>query len=730
MLKEASSVGVGAAAEEPLPVTGAPSRWLAGVVLASCAYFAAARVGTALHLPSNHIAIAWPASGVALAAFHLIERRRWWLLALGVGAANMAANAAVGARLTPSALATLADLLEAAGGALVLERFDDRRVDMTSRRHIAALCLIVIAVTPLCALLGTAVPSSAAPFLERWRHWTIVDGVGIIFVAPAILAVAGWLERGRRLSTRSGVELTLLLAATMLTTWLAISSDISAPASAWTSRYLVFPWLAWSALRAGPAGAALTAFGMSAAAITTAIASTGVLAQDNAASTVLALQLFISIATLTTLGISSLEEHRRRAHKALLRANRELAARSAALESEVRRRSESEARVAGLKDDLSDVIDSMPLALIAVDQRDMVSQWNRRAEVVVGVDATQALGRSAGEVLAPFWPAVEASRGGERGAAAVRSERLYLDREGGRHAYDVTFYPLARGYLQGGVVMIGDVTEQERLQEVILQTEKMISLGGLAAGMAHEINNPLGIVAQAAQNVQRRTSPDLPANRQAAEAAGISLGGLQRYLAARGVHQFIEDIRAAAVRAGIIVANMLEFSRRSPSAKVALDLGEVLDRSLALAGSDFDLRKHYDFRSIQLVRRYADSLPPVRGVLIELEQVFLNLIKNAAQALAAGAQGAPRITLTTTQEGGYAVVVVEDNGPGMDEPTRRRVFEPFFTTKEPGVGTGLGLSVSFSIITGNHKGTISVRSSKGGGTAFTVRLPFAAEAAA
>jgi PAS domain S-box-containing protein len=710
-------------------VAGISSRSLLWIAVASCAYFAAARIGTALHLPSNHIAIAWPASGVALAAFHLIERRRWWLLALGVGLANLVANWAVKAQIGAAGLATIADLLEAAGGAALLARFARRRVDMTRLRDVVGLSMIALIVAPVCAVLGTALAPAggAAPFFERWRQWAIVDGVGIIFVAPVILGAAGWLARKHRPSTRARMGFALVVVATAATTWLTISADVSAPGSTLTSRYLVFPWLVLSALRSGPAGAAITASVMSSVAIATAIASTSLLAPETATNVVLALQLFISIATFTTLGIASLDAQRQRASRALLRANRALQARSAELEREVRGHRESEARVAGLKDDLADVIDSMPLALITVDQQDVINHWNRRAEAVVGVGVGEAWGRPAREVLADFWPAIEASRSRQHAPGNSGIERLHVERGGSRRSYGVTFYPLARGYVQGGVVMIGDITEQERLQEVIVQTEKMISLGGLAAGMAHEINNPLGIIAQAAQNVQRRTSADLPANRDAAAAAGLSLDSLQRYLEVRGVQQFIRDIRDAAARAAVIVSNMLEFSRRSPSAKVPVKLADVLDRALALAASDFDLRKQYDFRRIQIVREYAAALPPVVGVVIELEQVFLNLIKNAAQALAGGGQSAPRIRLCTSQEDRYALVTVEDNGPGMDEATRRRVFEPFFTTKQPGVGTGLGLSVSFAIITGNHKGTIAVNSSHGAGATFMIRLPLAPE---
>lgn len=720
-----------ASVSEPPLVPSATVRWLVWTLIASVAYFVTARIGTALHLPSTHIAIAWPASGLALAAFHLQERRRWWLLALGIGLANLLANWAVGAPITQNALATVADLLEAAGGALVLERIARRRADMTAPGQVIALCLIAVTVTPLCAAIATSVPApqDTVPFFERWRQWTIVDGVGIVFVAPAVLGGAGWLRGRRRFTPPRALELCILLTGTIVTSWAAVSADVTAPESTLTSRYLVFPWLAVAALRAGPAGAALTVFGMSAAAIAAAISSTRVLSHDAAVSVVLSLQLFISVATLTTLGISTLEARRQRAGRALLLANRELEARTIALELEVQRHSESEARVAGLKDDLADMIDSMPLALITLDRNDVISQWNRQTDEVVGLEGARAVGMPACEALAPFWPAIELSRGKKHFPGQIVTERVHLERDGVTRAYVVNFYPLARGYLQGGVVIIGDVTEQDRLQDVLRQTEKMISLGGLAAGMAHEINNPLGIVAQAAQNVQRRTSADLPANRAAAEAAGVSLDGLQQYFEARGIHQFIADIRAAAARAATIVSNMLEFSRRSPSAKGDVKLNDVLDRALVLAASDFDLRKQYDFRRVEVVRNYAPDLAPIHGVVIELEQVFLNLIKNAAQAMATGGVSAPRLQLGTRADEGYAVVTVEDNGPGMDESTRRRVFEPFFTTKEPGVGTGLGLSVSFAIVTGNHKGTISVQSVKGSGTTFTLRLPFAAEGA-
>jgi two-component system NtrC family sensor kinase len=253
----------------------------------------------------------------------------------------------------------------------------------------------------------------------------------------------------------------------------------------------------------------------------------------------------------------------------------------------------------------------------------------------------------------------------------------------------------------------------------------MVSVGGLAAGMAHEINNPLGGMLQSAQNILRRISPDIPANLLAARDCGVTLEGVRNYLDQRGILRFIEGIRESGERASKTVSDMLNFSRKSPSRKTFACLTELLDRTVALAAHDYDLKKKYDFRSIEIVREYPRDLPPVFCTPSEIEQVMLNLLRNAAQAMTGPepVKNPPRITLRLFREENTACIEVMDNGPGMDEHTRKRVFEPFFTTKDVGIGTGLGLSVSYFIITSNHGGTLSVVSSPEDGARFIIRLP-------
>jgi signal transduction histidine kinase len=168
---------------------------------------------------------------------------------------------------------------------------------------------------------------------------------------------------------------------------------------------------------------------------------------------------------------------------------------------------------------------------------------------------------------------------------------------------------------------------------------------------------------------------------------------------------------------------MLQFSRRADTTMEFTSLAQIVDQALELAASDYDLKKKYDFRSIEIIKDYQDT-PQVPIVSVEIEQVILNLLKNAAQAMTANPRDTkPRITIRLRREGRYSVLEMEDNGPGMTEDIRRRVFEPFFTTKDPGVGTGLGLSISYMIVTQNHKGLMEVQSTPGRGTLFTVRLP-------
>ena len=297
----------------------------------------------------------------------------------------------------------------------------------------------------------------------------------------------------------------------------------------------------------------------------------------------------------------------------------------------------------------------------------------------------------------------------------------------GEIRYDtITVYPLVAEHVTGVVIRIDDVTERVRIEELMIQSEKMLSVGGLAAGMAHEINNPLAGILQNLQVVQNRLSPELRKNSEVAASFGIRMEQIEAYLQARGIDEMFRSINESARRAAQLVLNMLSFSRKSDSSFSSQNICRLMDDTLELSSNDYDLKKRYDFRRIEIVRHYDEVIPLVPCEATNIQQVFLNIVKNAAYALAEKrfVDDGPRLTIGIRADDRMVTVDIADNGPGMDEKTRKRIFEPFFTTKPVGLGTGLGMSIAYFIIHDQHKGTIQVQSEAGKGATFTVRLPY------
>ncbi len=397
------------------------------------------------------------------------------------------------------------------------------------------------------------------------------------------------------------------------------------------------------------------------------------------------------------------------------------------LELEVQVRSKIEKKLTGFQNYLNSIIDSMPSALIALDEQLYVTQWNQEASALSGTRLDEALNQPiflAFEPLKPFLPQLKQTV--EQHTVAKIERVTWLKDEEPRH-YALTFYPLMGGAGRGVVIRIDDITQRLSLEEMMVQSEKMLSVGGLAAGMAHEINNPLGAILHNVQNIRRRLSAELPKNIEVAEQAGIELSTVNQYLQIREVPQLLDGIQQAGARAAKIVTHMLSFSRRSTRQMAPCDLPALIDQAVEIAGNDFDLAIGFDFKGQAIIRQFDPALGPVPGTANELEQVLLNLLKNAAQAIHQREDDHEpgRIILRTKLNPPWAEIQVEDNGIGMSESVRKRTFEPFFTTKEIGQGTGLGLSVSYFIITNNHKGQMEVQSTPGQGTCFTLRLPLA-----
>ena len=377
---------------------------------------------------------------------------------------------------------------------------------------------------------------------------------------------------------------------------------------------------------------------------------------------------------------------------------------------------------------LRNVIDSLPPVLMAVDQKCQLMLWNLQAEKYCATE-NLIIGKSLAEVLSwlPYDPqrlqqAVDAGQ-------PLQVKRLRVEREGLQRTFELSANPLIDAVAPGAVLRIEDVTDRIRIEKTIAQAEKMMSVGGLAAGIAHEINNPLAGILQSIQVVDNRFRTELPPNIKVAKQVGTDVETIHAYLQERGIFRMLEGIRSSAIQAAQIVKNLLAFSRTGSGVEGSsfelYNLSVLVDTTVELLESDYDLKHGYDFRQICVERNYAEDLPTLccEGSLIQ--QVVFNVLKNSAQALYGMEEprDKPCICLSIRCMDEMMLLEIEDNGPGMSPQVRERIFEPFYTTKTVGMGTGLGMSISYFIITEYHQGTIEVASKPGQGSKFSIKLP-------
>ncbi|MFH1153132.1 MAG: ATP-binding protein [Pseudomonadota bacterium] len=388
-----------------------------------------------------------------------------------------------------------------------------------------------------------------------------------------------------------------------------------------------------------------------------------------------------------------------------------------------------EKEIQKLQNHVATIIDAMPSVVIGVDGGIRITLWNIKAEESTGISGSDACGRPLIDVFPRIGPQVEQIQRSLHSKTILRIPKTtHILEDSSQHYEDMAIYPLT-GDDEGAIIRIDDVTEKVRIQEMLIQNEKMLSIGELAAGMAHEINNPLaGIIQNTAVLSNRLTDMGIPANIKAASAAGISMESVHRFMDIRDIPHIMGSITQSSLRMASIVENMLSFSRKSDASFSCFDLAALMDKSLELAASNYNLKKHYDFKSINIQKHYEPDLPEISCDGGKIQQVLLNILNNGAQAMFENAATPRRkpifnISIHRDLQRGMVRMEIKDNGPGMDEMTSKRIFEPFFTTKPPGIGTGLGLSVSYFIIVENHGGTLNVVTEKGQGSTFIIRLP-------
>lgn len=349
-----------------------------------------------------------------------------------------------------------------------------------------------------------------------------------------------------------------------------------------------------------------------------------------------------------------------------------------------------------LKEFNESIVESVNVALLAVDETGRITRCNSTFEEMFALPRETAVGLQMMEVFGPvfsdsldvifgelLWTVIEPKQAFKLNAVARDSKKLILN---------LAVAPLRSHYHDqtGAIIVLENVTERVQLEESLQQSEKLSSIGLLAAGIAHEVNTPLTGVSSYTQMLLEMIPEDDPK------------------------HALLLKVQKQTERASLIAANLLNFSRSGNTSDFhPVEMNRLLEDTLQLL--EPQLRK----AEVKIGKKYTDNLPLIHGSAAKLQQVFTNLILNARDAMEQGGQ----IILETSIKSDSVVIKVSDTGKGISDEDLSKIYDPFFTTKGVGSGTGLGLTVSYGIIQ-EHKGSIEVSSEVGVGTTFKITLPF------
>ena len=333
---------------------------------------------------------------------------------------------------------------------------------------------------------------------------------------------------------------------------------------------------------------------------------------------------------------------------------------------------------------------SLPGAILLCGRDLRIQYGNTLAHQYFAHADESLIGRPLSVCLAMTEPAIQHAVSGWAALQAEPTQQLpERECQVATRLYRYRFFPVATpesSQYQIGIVL-WDITEDKQLQDQLIQSEKLTGLGTMVSGMAHEINNPAQAILSMAELIQEENDPRL-------------------------VKEFAADIVGYARHVSNVVRDFAGYARSAGrDGETEIDVAERLMEAVKMA------RRGPHFGYVDIVTRF-ESPAFLRARKGEIDQVFVNLINNATQAM----NGAGCLTLGTAQDGAWIDVTIADTGPGIPAAVRSRIFDPFFTTKEPGKGTGLGLSIVQKIVA-NHAGTITVDSTEGRGTTFRLRFP-------
>jgi len=362
-------------------------------------------------------------------------------------------------------------------------------------------------------------------------------------------------------------------------------------------------------------------------------------------------------------------------------------------------RDSHEAELRRARDYINGIINSMPSVLVGIDDEGIVTQWNYESEKLTGIPRSDAIKQPASDLL-PYLSMDKkivkllVSEQKSLTKPLIRVKKGNISR-----FFDVTIYPIAVDGMESAVIRMDDVTERVRIEETMIHNEKLLSVGALAAGVAHEINNPINSIINLAQIIYNDSKE--------------SSSG----------HDIATRIIKEGGRIARIVSSLLTFSRKGKDNKTPCAAHDILAETLSL--TEAQMRKE----EIDLLLDIPENIPIITVQKQQIQQVFLNIINNSQYALNRKfpkKDGEKRIKITCLSNvtGGksFLRIIFFDNGIGIPKDIISNIFNPFFTTKPVGAGTGLGLSICQEIIN-NHNGRLRIESREGQFTRIVIDLP-------
>ncbi len=361
---------------------------------------------------------------------------------------------------------------------------------------------------------------------------------------------------------------------------------------------------------------------------------------------------------------------------------------------------------------IMDILKSMPLMLISLDKEGQITQWNKRAEDATGIKAENCLGKNLWDV----YPTITVSPS-QISEAVQKNEVISIKHsQQGQYYYDIAIYPLREQNEPGAVILIDDITKEILAVNMLVQSDKMSSVGELAANMAHDINPPLQSILFDLRALQRSLAD-----------SSLNLNELHNTVGSETLKGLLKGAYEKGENLASIVHNLQEFARGRSNRREISNVVDILEHTLELAGDVLSVPSRLQFKDIQIERNYQEDLPMIPCYVAELQHVFLSLFRHAYDALVLMEREGhtPTIKIQMLVSYDNLWIRIHHNGHGLSNEEQMYLFEPFFRKDSPEdeYDANKRLSFAYFIITEQHQGQIAVTSDLNVGTTFHIQMP-------